>query len=96
MTFLLPTAFLNQLRPTELIIIAFIILLLFGAKRLPELFRSFGKSLREFKKATQDIEDEVRNAMDSEEDTQTPAKKEKASTPASSNGKAETTAQEKN
>ncbi len=95
MYFLLPPAFLNQLRPTELIIIAFIILLLFGAKRLPELFRSFGKSLREFKKATQDIEEEVRTAMDSDEEPTQPVKKENP--PATASREKETTsAPEKN
>ena len=42
----------------ELIIILFAILLLFGAKRLPELAKGFGKGIREFKKASQDIKDE--------------------------------------
>lgn len=46
-----------------------IILLLFGAKRLPELFRSFGKSLKEFKKATSDIEEDFRDAMNTEGDS---------------------------
>jgi len=35
---------------TELLVILFIVLLLFGAKKLPELSRSLGKSLGEFKK----------------------------------------------
>lgn len=35
---------------TEIILIIFVILLLFGAKKLPELSRSIGKSLGEFKK----------------------------------------------
>ena len=35
---------------TEVILIVFIVLLLFGAKKLPELSRSLGKSLGEFKK----------------------------------------------
>lgn len=70
-------AFINNLRPLELIIIAFIVLLLFGAKRLPELFRSMGRALGEFKKATRDMEDEVRNAMDSE----SPASKTATSKP---------------
>ena len=34
----------------EILIVVFVFLLLFGAKRIPELFRSLGKSLNEFKK----------------------------------------------
>lgn len=67
-------AFLNQLRPMELLIIAFIVLLLFGAKRLPDLFRSMGRSIGEFKKATREIEDEVRSAMDSGDESSSPSK----------------------
>lgn len=59
-------AFLQNLRAPEIILIFLVVLLLFGAKRLPELFRSFGKSIREFKKATSDIEDDIRSAMDEE------------------------------
>lgn len=47
----------------EIFLILLIVLLLFGAKRLPELSRSMGKSLREFKKATSDVEDDFRSAM---------------------------------
>ena len=48
----------------ELLIILFVVLLLFGAKKLPELSRSLGKSLGEFKKGQKegdepDPEDEV-------------------------------------
>ncbi|MDF7823928.1 twin-arginine translocase TatA/TatE family subunit [Pontiellaceae bacterium B12227] len=49
----------------ELLVILFIVLLLFGAKKLPELSRSLGKSLGEFKKGQQEggepdaLEDEV-------------------------------------
>ena len=35
---------------TEILIIVFVILLLFGSKKIPELFRSLGKSLNEFKR----------------------------------------------
>ena len=34
----------------EILVIVFVVLLLFGAKRIPELFLSLGKSLNEFKK----------------------------------------------
>ena len=43
---------------TEILVILGIVLLLFGAKRLPELARSLGKSMKEFKKGTQDLTDE--------------------------------------
>ena len=41
-----------NLGPTELIIVLVIIMLLFGAARLPKLARSLGESAKEFKKAT--------------------------------------------
>lgn len=43
----------------ELILIFLVILLLFGAKRLPDLAKSLGKSLREFKKAANEIQEEL-------------------------------------
>ena len=46
---------------SEIILILFIILLLFGAKKLPDLSRSFGKSLGEFKKGKEDLEREIRD-----------------------------------
>ena len=43
----------------ELIIIFLVILMLFGSKRLPELARGLGKGMREFKKATRELRDEL-------------------------------------
>jgi sec-independent protein translocase protein TatA len=43
----------------EVVLILVLVLLLFGAKRLPEIARSLGKSLREFKKATKEVKDEL-------------------------------------
>jgi TatA/E family protein of Tat protein translocase len=43
----------------ELVVIFVVILLLFGAKKLPELARGVGKSLGEFKKAREDFEGEL-------------------------------------
>jgi len=52
----------------EMIMIFIVILLLFGAKKLPELARGIGKSMGEFKKAREDFEKEITRA---ETDTQT-------------------------
>ncbi|ABB24465.1 MAG: preprotein translocase subunit TatA [Pelodictyon luteolum] len=56
----------------ELILILMIILLLFGAKKLPELAKGLGKGMKEFKKAQNEMEDEFNKAMDDE----TPKKKD--------------------
>ncbi len=45
--------------PPELLVVFLIILILFGAKRLPELARSLGKSINEFKSATQNIKNDL-------------------------------------
>lgn len=44
---------------SELLIILFIILLVFGSKKLPELAQGLGRGIREFKKATNEIQDEL-------------------------------------
>jgi len=62
----LHTAFLSNLSGWELVLIFAVILLFFGAKRLPELSESLGKSLNRFKKATSEVEEEVRSALDTE------------------------------
>lgn len=45
----------------ELLIIVFVVLILFGGKKLPELMRGLGKGVSEFKKATGSFEQEVNN-----------------------------------
>ena len=45
--------------PFEIILILLVILLLFGAKRIPEIARGLGKGIREFKDATNDIKREL-------------------------------------
>ena len=45
----------------ELVILFLIILVLFGAKRLPEIGSALGKALKEFKKATQDSPDDSKD-----------------------------------
>ncbi|NMM48656.1 Sec-independent protein translocase subunit TatA/TatB [Marinigracilibium pacificum] len=46
----------------ELILIAFVVVLLFGAKKIPELARGMGKGIREFKDATKDISKEIEDS----------------------------------
>ena len=53
---------------SEIIIILFIILLLFGAKKLPELAKGLGKGINEFKKASNDIKEEVEKAVTEEKE----------------------------
>ncbi len=53
-----------NLGPQEVIIIFVVILLLFGAKKIPELARGLGKSMGEFKKAREDFEREITKAED--------------------------------
>ena len=48
--------------PWEILVILFVIILIFGGKKLPELARGLALGLKEFKKATKDIKDEVESA----------------------------------
>ena len=41
--------------------------LLFGGSKLPELARGMGKAKREFKKASEEVEDEIKNAVEEDE-----------------------------
>ena len=48
----------------EIILILALVLILFGAKKLPELAKGLGTGIKEFKKATREVTDEVSHAMD--------------------------------
>ena len=50
-----------------ILVVLVVLLLLFGGKKLPELARGLGKARREFKKASEEIEDEVKSAIEDEE-----------------------------
>ncbi|HZI89031.1 MAG TPA: twin-arginine translocase TatA/TatE family subunit [Candidatus Polarisedimenticolia bacterium] len=45
--------------PQEMFILFLIIILLFGAKRIPEIGRSIGKGIQEFKKGMREVESEM-------------------------------------
>ena len=51
--------FLQNIGAGEIIIIALVVLLLFGGKKIPELMRGIGKGVRSFKDGMKDVEDEI-------------------------------------
>jgi sec-independent protein translocase protein TatA len=53
-----------QLGATEIILIVLVLLLLFGGKKIPELMRGLGTGMREFKKASREADDIVKEADD--------------------------------
>lgn len=59
--------FLFNLGAPEIILVLLVILVLFGAKKIPEMMQGLGKGIKEFKKATRDIESEITNAGNTEE-----------------------------
>ena len=53
---------MGQIGMPEIIVIALVILILFGAKRLPEIGSALGKAIREFKKASRGAGDEEKDS----------------------------------
>lgn len=56
----------------EIVLILAVVLILFGAKKLPELAKGLGQGIKEFKKATNEVTQEVTSALD---DTPTPPRR---------------------
>jgi sec-independent protein translocase protein TatA len=65
-------SFIEGIGGPELLMIMFIVLLLFGADKMPDLARGLGRAVREFKKATSGVEQEVRRAMEEPPPTPSP------------------------
>ncbi|GAB1360589.1 twin-arginine translocase TatA/TatE family subunit [Porphyromonadaceae bacterium] len=61
--------FLGNLGTGEIIIIAIVILLLFGGKKIPELMKGVGKGVKSFKDGLKEVEEEIKK-----EDTNTDTK----------------------
>jgi len=51
---------MGSIGATEIIVIVLVFVLLFGAKKIPELMRGLGSGLKEFKKAANEIADETK------------------------------------
>jgi sec-independent protein translocase protein TatA len=65
---------LGGLGPTELIIVLVIILVVFGAGKLPDIASGLGKGIRDFKKGVQDLEedDSVSSGQEKKEESELP------------------------
>jgi len=48
----------------EIVMILVVVLILFGAKKLPELAKGLGSGIKEFKKATKDVQDDLQRAIE--------------------------------
>ncbi|MCX7797383.1 MAG: twin-arginine translocase TatA/TatE family subunit [Melioribacter sp.] len=51
----------GNLGASEILIIVLVVLLLFGAKKIPELAQGIGKGMREFRKALREVEDDIKS-----------------------------------
>jgi sec-independent protein translocase protein TatA len=58
------TVVLGIIGGPEIIIIAIIILVLFGGRKIPELMKGLGKGMKEFKEASKDTEDTIKKERD--------------------------------
>ena len=65
-----PIALIGPLGWSELLIIFFIILIIFGPRKLPEVAEAFGKSIQKFKKASREVKDEIE--LTANDDNKTP------------------------
>ena len=62
--------FIGNLGAGEIIIIALVILLLFGGKKIPELMKGIGKGVKSFKDGLNDIEKDINEAPQKKEEKQ--------------------------
>ncbi len=64
--------------PWEIVMILIVVLLVFGAKRIPEIAQSLGKGITEFKRGVRDVQTEIENNVNAtstsdQQATQTPS-----------------------
>lgn len=64
-----------NLGPLEITLIILLVLIFFGPRRLPEMARSFGQAIQEFKKASRNVQKEITTALESEEEPSRPVPK---------------------
>ncbi len=61
--------FLGSIGLTEILVLLLIVLLLFGAKKIPELMKSFGKGVKSFKEGINGVEEDINAVSDSKRDS---------------------------
>ena len=60
------TMFAGWLGGGEMMVVLVVALILFGSKRIPEFAKGLGQAMKEFKKASNDVSNEIHNAMNQE------------------------------
>lgn len=60
--------FLQNIGIGEVIIIALIVILLFGGKKIPELMKGLGKGVKSFKQGVEEAESELKDSLEKKED----------------------------
>lgn len=60
--------FLGNLGMGEILIIAFVVLLLFGGKKIPELMKGLGKGVKSFKEGMTEIEKDINDVNNTDSD----------------------------
>lgn len=76
-------ALLGGLQGPELLFILVVILIFFGARKLPELAKGLGQGIKEFKKATKDVQQDLHQAMEDDDYHTPPPRKAPAPPPIS-------------
>jgi len=56
--------FLGPIGAPEIIIIALVLLLIFGGKKIPELMKGLGKGVKNFKEGIKEVDDEIKKDLD--------------------------------
>ena len=62
---------MGQIGMPEIIVIFLVVIILFGARKLPEIGSALGKAIREFKKTSKDVPDDVKDAVQEDDEHKT-------------------------
>ena len=65
---MMTTLFIGGIGMQEVLLIALVVLLFFGGKKIPELMKGLGKGVRSFKEGMNDIEKDIKDTKDTSEE----------------------------